>query len=101
MIPIRAIASGSTFTVKVHPRARKNAVTGTLGEALKVSLTTPPIEGRANQALIEFLAEVLSVPRASITIAAGQKGRLKVVAVAGLSPENLSLRLTKILTPAT
>ena len=99
MIPIGHTASGASFTVRVHPRARKDAVTGTLGNALKVSLTTPPVDGRANQALIEFLAEVLSVPRSSITIAAGQKGRLKVVAVAGLSPENLGQRLNQILTP--
>jgi hypothetical protein len=101
VIPIRGTASGASFDVKLHPRARKNAITGTLGDALKVSLTTPPVEGRANQALIEFLAEVLSVPRSSITIAAGQKGRLKVIAVAGLSPESLGNRLKQILTPET
>jgi len=47
----------STFAVKVHPRARKNAITGELGDALKVSLTAPPIEGNANEACIEFFAK--------------------------------------------
>ncbi len=56
MIPIRDTPSGATFQVKVHPRARKNAITGEIGDALKLALTAPPVEGRANHACIEFLA---------------------------------------------
>jgi len=84
---------GATFTVRVQPRARKNAVVGVLGDALKLSLTAPPVEGRANQACIEFLAELLSVPRSSITIAAGESSRNKVVRVAGLRAAELRRRL--------
>ena len=101
MIPVRSTASGSSFTVKVHPRARKDAVTGSLGDALKVSLTVPPIEGRANFALVEFLSEVLSVPRSSVTIAAGQNSRRKVVAIAGLSADEVATRLQPFLAPET
>ena len=54
MIPIRDNESGATFAVKVHPRAKKNAITGEVGDALKVSLTAAPIEGRANEACIDF-----------------------------------------------
>lgn len=93
MIPVRQDAKGASFSVKVHPRARKNAITGELGEALKVSLTAPPAEGRANQALIEFLAELLQLPRASVTIAAGQSSRNKVVRVRGLGAAQVEERL--------
>ncbi len=83
MIPIRDTPAGATFSVKVQPRARKDAITGVAGEALKLALTAPPVEGKANQACIEFLAEFLNVPRASVTIVAGQSSRNKVVCVAG------------------
>ena len=72
MLAIHETADGVTFAVKVHPRAKKNAITGELGDALKVSLTTPPVEGRANEACIEFFAKLLKVPRSSVTIASGQ-----------------------------
>ena len=93
MIPIRDTPSGATFQVKVHPRARKNAITGEIGDALKVALTAPPIEGRANQACIVFLAEVLNVPRSSVTIAAGENSRLKVIRVAGSTAEQVRRKL--------
>src|SRR5947209_1519913 len=54
MIPINEGASGVTFAIKVHPRARKDAITGEIGDALKVSLTATPVEGKANQACVEF-----------------------------------------------
>jgi hypothetical protein len=79
--------------VKVHPRARKNAITGELGDALKVSLTTPPVEGRANEACIEFFAKLLKLPRSSVTIASGQNSRNKVIRVAGLSSDQVRERL--------
>ena len=94
MIPILESAGGVTFAVKVHPRARKNAITGELGDALKVSLTAPPIEGKANEACIEFFANLLKVPRASVTIAAGQSSRHKVIRVSGLTAQQVRDRLT-------
>ena len=85
MIPVHESAKGVSFAVRVQPRARKNAITGTLGDALKLALTAPPVEGRANQAVIEFLAEALEIPRASVTITSGATSRNKVVRVAGVS----------------
>jgi len=82
-----------TFAIKVHPRAKKNAVTGELGDALKVALTAPPVEGKANDACIEFFANLLAVPRSSVTIAAGQSSRNKVIRVAGLSAAEIEKRL--------
>jgi len=89
MIAIKEIAQGITFAVKVHPRAKKNAITGELGDALKLSLTTPPIDGRANDACIEFFAKLLKVPRSSVTIASGLTSRNKVIRVAGLSADEV------------
>ena len=54
MIPFRQTADGVTFAVKIHPRAKKNAITGEAGDALKLSVTAPPVEGRANEACINF-----------------------------------------------
>ena len=97
MIPIHDTAAGATFAVRVHPRARKNAITGVLGDALKLSLTAPPAEGRANDACIAFLAEVLRLPRSSVTIAAGHASRNKVVRIAGMTASALEQRLAELL----
>ena len=93
MITIFDTPQGAAFAVKVHPRARKNAITGELGDALKLSLTAPPVEGRANQDCIEFFANLLNVPRSSVTIASGQNSRRKVIRVTGLSAEEIRKRL--------
>ena len=86
-------SEGVTFAVKVHPRAKKNAITGQLGDALKLSLTSPPVQGRANDACIEFFAKLLKLPRSSITIASGEHSRGKVIRVSGLSAEEVSDRI--------
>jgi uncharacterized protein (TIGR00251 family) len=93
VIPIRESGDGVAFAVKVHPRAKKNAITGELGDALKLSITAPPIDGRANEACIEFFAKLLKVPRSSVTIASGQTGRRKVIRVIGLSTDEIRKRL--------
>ena len=93
MIPISDTSAGATFMVKVHPRARKNEISGEIGDALKISLTTPPTDGRANDACIALLAEFLKVPRSSITIAAGQTSRNKVIRVHGLTAAQVRERL--------
>jgi uncharacterized protein (TIGR00251 family) len=93
MIAIQESGSGVTLAVRVHPRAKKNAITGEVGDALKVSLTAPPIDGRANEACIEFFAKLLKVPRSSVTIASGQSSRNKVIRVVGLSAVELRERL--------
>jgi hypothetical protein len=97
MIPVHDTPKGATFQVKVHPRARKNGITGELGGALKLALTTPPIEGRANAACIVFFAELLNVPRSSVTIAAGETSRQKLIRVAALSAAQVEERLRAIL----
>jgi uncharacterized protein (TIGR00251 family) len=93
MLPIHDSPAGVTFTVKIHPRAKKNAITGELGNALKLSLTTPPVQGRANEACIEFFANLLKVPRSSVTIASGHTSRQKVVRVSGFSAEEVRKKI--------
>ncbi len=93
MIPLRQTAQGVTFAVRVQPRARKNALTGTVGDALKLALTAPPVEGKANQAVIELLSDLLGVPRSSVAIIGGKTNRLKVICISGLTPAQIQQRL--------
>lgn len=95
MISIHETGKGITFAIKVHPRARRNAITGTIGEALKVTLTAPPVDGKANQAVIQFFAELFAIPRSSVTIASGETSRNKVVRVSGISRAAVEQRLAK------
>jgi uncharacterized protein len=97
MIPIRDTPAGATFQVKVHPRARKNAITGVVGDALKLALTAPPVEGRANEACIAFLANFLNVARSSVTIAAGESSRQKLIRVAGVRAAQVEEKLRAVL----
>lgn len=94
MITIRDTPDGATFAVKIHPRAKKNVLTGEVGDALKLSLTAPPIDGKANAACVEFFAKLLKVPRSSVTIASGKTRRLKVIRVAGLAADALKQQLS-------
>jgi uncharacterized protein (TIGR00251 family) len=81
----RDIADGCTVSVRVHPGARRSAVSGIHGGAVKISLTTPPVDGRANEALIAFVAELLGIPKGRVSLVAGMTGRTKVLRVTGKS----------------
>ena len=93
MIPIQDTAQGATVAIKVHPRAKKDAITGEVGDALKVSLTSPPVDGRANEACIAFFAKLLKVSRTSVTIAAGHSSRNKVIRISGMTAAQLRTSL--------
>ena len=75
------------FTVKVHPRARRSAVTGRLGDAWKLDLTAPPVEGKANDECVRFLADLVGVPRARVRVVTGLTSRTKVVEIEGVTEE--------------
>lgn len=96
MFPVNETAKGATFAVKVQPRARKNAITGVVGEALKLALTAPPVEGKANQAVIEFFADFFEIPRTSVSIASGETSRNKVIRIAGLPAHKVRERLAAV-----
>lgn len=84
---------GVCFAVRVVPRARRNQLSGLYGEALKVRLTAPPVEGAANAALLDFLAEQLGVRSAAVAIVSGHTSRQKLVRVNGLSAGEVRRRL--------
>ncbi len=77
------------ISVRVHPRAKRSAVTGRLGDAYKVALAAPPVDGKANDECIRFLAEVAGVPRSRVRILAGASARVKVVEIEGVAQEEL------------
>ena len=85
MIEIAEGDGGVAFAVRMTPRASGNAIEGEHAGALKVRLTAPPVEDRANEALRCLLAERLNVPASAVRIVAGEKSRTKRVAVAGVS----------------
>jgi hypothetical protein len=94
LIPIRETAGHITFSIKVQPRAKKNAITGIVGDALKISLTAPPVDGKANRAVIEFFSGIFKIPRSSITIASGETSRLKVIRISGVDQAMVARCLT-------
>lgn len=74
--------SGAAITVRVTPRARNNEIVEVLSDlTVKIRLTAPPVEGKANKALIEFLSDVLDMPKSKIEIVAGETGRDKIVSI--------------------
>ncbi len=85
MIAVTERAGGVTFEVRVQPRASRDEVSGEYQGALKIRLTAPAIEDRANEALRSFLAECLNVPRAAVKILSGEKSRTKRVQVQGIA----------------
>jgi len=86
-LQVKNVPGGVTFAVHVMPRARKNEIAGVHGNALKVRLTAPPVEGAANAALCAFLAQVLDVRKSAVTLIAGQTSRQKVVRVEGVTAD--------------
>lgn len=81
------------LTVKVHPRARRTAVTGRLGEAYKLDLAAPPVDGKANEECIRFLAGLAGVRRSGVRVVTGRTSHTKVLEIEGITQENLEQRL--------
>jgi uncharacterized protein len=80
--------------VRVQPRASRTEVAGPYGgDAVRIRLTAPPVDGAANAALIGFLAERLGVPRSAVRIEGGAAGRSKVVTIDGIDPDTATRRL--------
>jgi uncharacterized protein (TIGR00251 family) len=93
MSAIAATSTGVRIAILVQPRASHSELSGLHGEAVKVRLAAPPVDGAANEALIRFLAETLGVARAAVTIARGQSGRRKQVLVTGIGVVEAARRL--------
>ena len=79
--PVREHPDGLIFNIRVQPRASRNRVVGRYGDALKITLTAPPVDNAANKACTAFLADVLGVAKSAVAIVAGHTGRNKQVLV--------------------
>ena len=91
MVWYRSNGEVVTLTLHVQPGAKRSEINGLHGEALKIRLAAPPIDGRANEALIKYLAELFEVPQRQVELKQGGQSRHKVVAVSGsrIAPESL------------
>jgi uncharacterized protein (TIGR00251 family) len=85
------------LNVRVIPRSPRSAITGTRGDAIVVRLAAPPVDGAANDALIDFLSKTFQRPRRDISIVSGETSRDKRVSIEGVSEAEASARLSAIL----
>jgi len=96
---LRATVEGVTLAVRAQPGAKKTAITGVYGEGaaaqLKIAVHAPPLEGRANQALITFLAEALGVAKNAVELKSGELSRSKVFLLRGVSREKAEAALLR------
>jgi len=82
------------FSVRVQPRASKDEIAGEMGGALKVRLRAPAVEDRANEALVEFLAELLKTSRSAVSILSGERSRVKRIEIRGVTRQQILNLLT-------
>jgi uncharacterized protein (TIGR00251 family) len=97
---LRSAAAGVTLAVRAQPGAKRTAITGLYGEGaaaqLKIAVHAPPLEGRANQALIAFLAECFSIPRSAVELSAGELSRSKVFLLRGVTLAQAAAKLAEL-----
>jgi uncharacterized protein (TIGR00251 family) len=96
MLTLQQSGADVLLPVAVQPRASRNMVAGLHGNALKLLLTAPPVDGAANTACLRFLAELLGVSRARLTIIKGTKGRQKLICITEMSADTLRQRLRSL-----
>jgi len=83
-----ADAARAIIEIHVQPRASKTEVVGWYGDAIKIRVAAPPVDGAANEALVRFLAQLLGIPRAGVTVVGGATGRRKRVEIVGIERES-------------
>jgi len=88
---IESNKEGATFSVHVQPRASKMEICGIQGDALKIRLTSPPVDDAANRQLEEFIAKILGIAKSKVAVISGTKSRHKKVLVRGVTAETISL----------
>ena len=89
MLDVQEREGTASFLVRVQPRASKDEIAGEMGGALKVRLRAPAVEGRANEALVEFLAELLKRPKSAVRILGGERSRMKRLEILGVSRQQI------------
>jgi uncharacterized protein (TIGR00251 family) len=96
---LRSVQGGVSLAVRAQPGAKKTAIVGVYGEGaaaqLKIAVQAPPIEGRANEALIKFLAATLNLPKSNVEIHSGELGRAKIFLLRGAALEDVRHILSK------
>jgi uncharacterized protein (TIGR00251 family) len=101
MIAVTPHPEGATLAVRAQPGAKKNGVLGEQAGALKVAVTAPPEDGRANEALVEVLREWLGVRRSAVELISGKSNRNKVFLIRGVTAEDLAARVAGAAGPGT
>ena len=89
MVDFRPTATGVRFAITVQPRASRTEIVGEHGEALKIRIAAPPVEGAANEELIRFLAKQLRIPASAVRVVSGQAGRRKLIEVEGVGADEV------------
>jgi len=89
MLEVGERSGAAIFSVRVQPRASRDEIAGEMDGALKVRLQAPAIEGRANEALIAYLAGLLKRPKSAVSILSGERGRTKRIAVSGVTKDEI------------
>lgn len=95
MLEIQDREGAAIFSVRVQPRASKNEIAGEMAGALKVRLQAPAVEDRANEALIEFLAGLLKMPKSAVRILSGDRSRTKRLEICGVTGQQIQALLRK------
>src|SRR2546428_1532751 len=89
----RVVGPHVTLSLRVQPRASRNAVVGWTGDTLNIRLMAPPVEGAANAACLDFLADLLDLPQSQLEILRGSRSRTKVIRISGLTQDEVRARL--------
>ena len=84
---------GVVIRIRVQPRASKNRIAGIMGDAYKVAVTSPPVDGAANSACVEFLAELLKIPKSRVEIISGHTGRTKLLKIYGMNSRDIKEKI--------
>ncbi len=96
-VKVRDTQQGTVFEVRVQPRAKRTTILGVLDGRLKIALASPPVDGRANEELREFFAELFSVPRTAIVVLAGGHSRNKRVLISHRQSAQISAAIERVL----
>jgi uncharacterized protein len=86
---VQPTRNGVRVTIRVQPRSTVTEITGVHGDALRVRLTAPPVDGAANDSLVALLADTFEIPRALVTIVSGASSRTKIVELRGITEERV------------
>ena len=90
MLRIKEAENYITFSVRVQPRSSRNEICGIYGDAIKIKLTSPPVDGEANEGFIKFLAGLLKISKRQIEIISGHKSRTKSIKITGVTKEKVA-----------